>query len=249
MPDPGSSGGFNRYAYVANNPLKHVDPSGHCFFVAGIDTAACVVGGAYVLGVIFVAVTVDTSGVLDPAAETIGTGIREGGQSAVQAARDLMREGSVETLPLGGEVSLPIIEGPTLTGAEPTIHTSPGSSEGSFPTVDGTPLDYPDVLGDGLLPMADRQQQIQHSLGLRDKHRANKINNDITVPKPKGPPIPAPGHQEVYMPRNNKEINEAVSEAYLNPDTPRLKRIIMGIGEAIGAFTGTSSEVRDFKHP
>ncbi|MCP4369121.1 MAG: RHS repeat-associated core domain-containing protein, partial [Deltaproteobacteria bacterium] len=30
VPEPGSSGGFNRYRYTRNNPLKYVDPSGHC---------------------------------------------------------------------------------------------------------------------------------------------------------------------------------------------------------------------------
>ncbi|MCP4374090.1 MAG: RHS repeat-associated core domain-containing protein, partial [Deltaproteobacteria bacterium] len=29
VPEPGSSGGFNRYRYTRNNPLKYVDPSGH----------------------------------------------------------------------------------------------------------------------------------------------------------------------------------------------------------------------------
>ncbi len=30
VPEPGSSGGFNRYRYTRNNPLKYTDPSGHC---------------------------------------------------------------------------------------------------------------------------------------------------------------------------------------------------------------------------
>ncbi len=30
VPDPASSGGFNRYRYTRNNPLKYTDPSGHC---------------------------------------------------------------------------------------------------------------------------------------------------------------------------------------------------------------------------
>jgi RHS repeat-associated protein len=30
VPEPGSGQGFNRYAYVMNNPLNYIDPSGHC---------------------------------------------------------------------------------------------------------------------------------------------------------------------------------------------------------------------------
>lgn len=30
----GSTLGFDRYAFVANNPLKYVDPGGHCWGVA-----------------------------------------------------------------------------------------------------------------------------------------------------------------------------------------------------------------------
>ena len=30
VPEPTSSGGFNRYRYTRNNPLKYTDPSGHC---------------------------------------------------------------------------------------------------------------------------------------------------------------------------------------------------------------------------
>ncbi|MBN2005376.1 MAG: hypothetical protein JXA21_18610 [Anaerolineae bacterium] len=35
VPEPGKSQGWNRYAYVHNNPLSHVDPSGHC--TPGVD--------------------------------------------------------------------------------------------------------------------------------------------------------------------------------------------------------------------
>jgi RHS repeat-associated protein len=30
VPEPTSSGGFNRYRYTRNNPLRYTDPSGHC---------------------------------------------------------------------------------------------------------------------------------------------------------------------------------------------------------------------------
>ena len=54
-PNPGGPQSLNRYSYVRNNPLRYVDPSGHCIGVlAGVDTAVCigagiVVGGAAVL--------------------------------------------------------------------------------------------------------------------------------------------------------------------------------------------------------
>ncbi len=35
VPDPSSSGGFNRYRYTRNNPLKYTDPSGHCGGIGG----------------------------------------------------------------------------------------------------------------------------------------------------------------------------------------------------------------------
>jgi len=31
VPESGNPQGLDRYAYVANNPLKHIDPSGHCW--------------------------------------------------------------------------------------------------------------------------------------------------------------------------------------------------------------------------
>ncbi len=49
VPEPGSSGGFNRYRYTRNNPLKYTDPSGHCVF--GLDTMVCIgVGYGIVVG-------------------------------------------------------------------------------------------------------------------------------------------------------------------------------------------------------
>jgi RHS repeat-associated protein len=38
---------LNRYAYTCNTPLKYVDPSGHCFLFAGLDTLACL--GAWMM--------------------------------------------------------------------------------------------------------------------------------------------------------------------------------------------------------
>ena len=43
---------WNRYAYVANNPLRYTDPDGRCIgFLAGADTVVCV-GGAITTGVV-----------------------------------------------------------------------------------------------------------------------------------------------------------------------------------------------------
>ncbi len=41
VPDPSSSGGFNRYRYVRNNPLKYTDPSGHCSSLSGTAWSVC----------------------------------------------------------------------------------------------------------------------------------------------------------------------------------------------------------------
>jgi hypothetical protein len=41
VPDPFSSQGWNGYTYVANNPLRFVDPSGHCFALTGVDFIVC----------------------------------------------------------------------------------------------------------------------------------------------------------------------------------------------------------------
>ncbi len=75
VPDPLSSGGFNRYRYTRNNPLRYTDPSGHCIFI-GIDTLSCtavallVVGGTLALGTsAYYALNPDQA---EAAAETIG---------------------------------------------------------------------------------------------------------------------------------------------------------------------------------
>jgi hypothetical protein len=47
LPRPSDPQSFNRFAFVRNNPLKYVDPSGHCFgLAAGADTLACLGAGA-----------------------------------------------------------------------------------------------------------------------------------------------------------------------------------------------------------
>lgn len=45
VPEPGNPQAFNRYSYVVNNPLKHIDPSGHCF-ASPADAAVCIAAGA-----------------------------------------------------------------------------------------------------------------------------------------------------------------------------------------------------------
>jgi RHS repeat-associated protein len=42
VPDPANPQSYNRYAYSYNNPLKYVDPSGHCVFIPPFDTAVCI---------------------------------------------------------------------------------------------------------------------------------------------------------------------------------------------------------------
>ena len=52
VPEPTSGGGFNRYRYTRNNPLKYTDSSGNC--IDGISTWVCV---GVVLGVTALVVT------------------------------------------------------------------------------------------------------------------------------------------------------------------------------------------------
>jgi Bacterial toxin 37 len=41
-PVPTNVHSFDRYSYGSNNPIKYVDPSGHCFgYAGGVDTAVC----------------------------------------------------------------------------------------------------------------------------------------------------------------------------------------------------------------
>ena len=48
--EPSDPQSFNRYACARNNSLKYVDPSGHCFLLAGLDTAVCVAVWTFVAG-------------------------------------------------------------------------------------------------------------------------------------------------------------------------------------------------------
>ena len=42
VPDAATPAAFNRYSYVINNPLKYVDPTGHCYGLPADAAAACV---------------------------------------------------------------------------------------------------------------------------------------------------------------------------------------------------------------
>ena len=48
--DPYDPLALNRYAYARNNPLKYVDPTGHCFLLAGLDTVLCVSAWMMIVG-------------------------------------------------------------------------------------------------------------------------------------------------------------------------------------------------------
>jgi RHS repeat-associated protein len=50
VPPTQGTQGFDRFAYINNNPVNGTDPSGHC--IDGISTAFCVVVGAMVIGAI-----------------------------------------------------------------------------------------------------------------------------------------------------------------------------------------------------
>ena len=47
IPNPGSAKGFDRYAYVYNNPLRYVDPSGHEPLMDGITSVVNAVANAW----------------------------------------------------------------------------------------------------------------------------------------------------------------------------------------------------------
>jgi RHS repeat-associated protein len=54
VPDPLSSRGWNRYAYVENNPINRTDPSGHC--IEPISGIGCISVGALVGDIVTIAV-------------------------------------------------------------------------------------------------------------------------------------------------------------------------------------------------
>jgi RHS repeat-associated protein len=56
VPDPGNPQALNRYAFVYNNPISNVDPSGHVPVVAAVIAVAAVVGGGASAAIIAVAV-------------------------------------------------------------------------------------------------------------------------------------------------------------------------------------------------
>lgn len=38
MPEPSNPQNYNRYSYSLNNPVKYIDPSGHCVVLPPFDT-------------------------------------------------------------------------------------------------------------------------------------------------------------------------------------------------------------------
>jgi len=53
VPSPSDPQQFNRYAYARGNPVKYIDPNGHCLGIfAGIDTLVCLllIGGGAIAG-------------------------------------------------------------------------------------------------------------------------------------------------------------------------------------------------------
>ncbi|MFN3217667.1 MAG: RHS repeat-associated core domain-containing protein [Acidimicrobiales bacterium] len=44
VPDPATPAAFNRYSYVINNPLKYVDPTGHCYGLDAESASRCEAG-------------------------------------------------------------------------------------------------------------------------------------------------------------------------------------------------------------
>jgi len=59
VPDPGEAVGFDRYAYVNNNPIKFNDPSGHCPWCISA-AAGAIVGG--IVGTVIYALNANASG-------------------------------------------------------------------------------------------------------------------------------------------------------------------------------------------
>jgi RHS repeat-associated protein len=192
IPDPLSSIGWNRYAYVGNNPLKFTDPSGHCFF-SGIDTVACIafakvaIEATLLVGTILVV----NSEPFQEASTEAGQALRD---SIALLAEDIFGQQTPEIKPCSLDTGFypgPGTDVPPYEGIPPFPLIGPQVPDASdFPL---NPIDWPNVLSIDDTPPGGVKPLGRGSTGRTTPNNLNeKLAMAEVMSNPQGIDLPVP---------------------------------------------------------
>jgi hypothetical protein len=136
VPRPSDPQSLNRFAFVRNNPLKYVDPSGHCFgLAAGADTLACLGSGASLIAAVPIILMGVTGGIL--LASTY---------CAAEGCGATWSEPQYESVPLTVASEPQIYASPVAGGQTTMLLTTPIDHQTSIPLVDPFPTNVSNPL-------------------------------------------------------------------------------------------------------